>query len=571
LAFAPGSWLTGGQPAPRQSGDRTAAAVGQTGGLVVNHLYYGDNLGVLREHIATESVDLIYLDPPFNSNASYNVLFKEGGSGSAAQIQAFDDTWHWNDSAEEAFGEVVRSPNQAAAKMLRAMRSFLGDNDMMAYLAMMAVRLIELHRVLKPTGSLYLHCDPTASHYLKILLDAVFGSERFRTEVSWRRTSAHNDAAQGRSQYGNVRDILFFYSKSGSWSWNWQYTAYDESYVKNFYRHVEPETGRKYRLGDITAPGGSNPKKRNPYYEFLGVTRYWRYSQDRMAQLYADGRIVQTAPGRVPQYKRYLDEMPGVALQNDWDDIVPLHASHREKLEYPTQKPVALLERIISTSSNPGDLVLDPFCGCGTTVHAAEKLGRRWIGIDVTHLAIGLIERRLRAFSGVQFITHGVPEDIAAARDLSLRDKHEFEKWALSLIGAQPGNLSKKGADKGIDGNLWFGVKSEGRAVVSVKGGEKVDVSMIRDLRGVMDREGAAMGVFLTLAEPTRPMVTEAAGVGQYQVPGLEGAVPRLQIVTIEQAMALRDRAVRLPPLRQDSFRRAPREAPKSGQGKLDL
>jgi len=341
----------------------------------------------------------------------------------------------------------------------------------MAYLAMMAVRLIELNRVLKPTGSLYLHCDPTASHYLKILLDAVFGAQNFRTEISWRRTSAHNDAGQGRKQYGNVRDIIHFYTKSDKWQWNWQYTPYDDSYVEDFYKYVEPGTGRRYRLGDITAPGGSDPKKRNPHYEFLGVTRYWRYSEERMQSLYNEGRIVQTKPGNVPQYKRYLDEMPGVPIQNDWGDILLLHAAHREKLGYPTQKPVALLERILNTSSNPGDVVLDPFCGCGTTVHAAQKLGRQWVGIDVTHLAIGLIEKRLRdAFPGVEFTTHGTPQDIDGARDLAARGKyHEFEKWALSLIAAQPGNLSKKGADKGIDGNLWFGAKSEGRAIVSVK------------------------------------------------------------------------------------------------------
>jgi len=540
---------------------------------MANHLYYGDNLAVLRDQIASESVDLIYLDPPFNSNAGYNVLFKApDGSGSAAQIEAFDDTWHWNDSAEAAFADVLRSGNGAAAEMLRAMRGFLGENDMMAYLAMMAARLIELHRVLKPTGSLYLHCDPTASHYLKILLDAVFGGNGFRTEISWRRTSAHNDAAQGRSQYGNVRDIIHFYTKSNNWTWNWQYTPYDQSYVDNFYRHVEEGTGRKYRLGDITAPGGASPQKRNPHYEFLGVTRYWRYSQERMQELYEAGRIIQTAPGRVPQYKRYLDEMPGVAVQNDWDDILPLHAAHKEKLGYPTQKPVALLERILNASSNPGDVVLDPFCGCGTTVHAAEKLGRQWIGIDVTHLAIGLIEKRLRdAFPAVQFITHGTPQDIAAARDLASRGKyHEFEKWALSLIGAQPGNMGKKGADRGLDGRLYFGAKGTSLGIVSVKAGDNVGVSMIRDLKGVIDREKAGVGVFLTLTEPTKPMVAEAASAGLHEEPGF-APVPRLQIVTVEQAMQLRERAVQLPARRDDTFKRAAREEAPNRQGALDL
>jgi site-specific DNA-methyltransferase (adenine-specific) len=540
----------------------------------MNHLYYGDNLNVLRD-LPGDHVDLIYLDPPFNSNAGYNQLFKApDGSGSTAQIEAFNDTWHWGDAAEDAFQAVRRSPNAAAAQMLSAMRGFLGENDMMAYLAMMAVRLIELHRVLKPTGSLYLHCDPTASHYLKILLDAVFGKASFRTEISWRRTSAHNDAAQGRNQYGNVRDIIYFYTKTNKWTWNWQYTPYDQTYIDNFYRYTEEGTGRKYRLGDITAPGGASPQKRNPHYEFLGVTRYWRYSVERMHQLYEEGRIIQTGPGRVPQYKRYLDEMPGVAVQNDWGDILPLHAAHKEKLGYPTQKPVALLERILNASSNPGDVVLDPFCGCGTTVHAAQKLGRKWIGIDVTHLAIGLIEKRLRAaFEDVAFTTHGVPQDIHAARDLANRGRDngnyyfEFEKWALSLIDAQPGNLSKKGADKGIDGNLWFG--KTGRAIVSVKAGENVGVAMINALHGVIERERAQMGVLLTLTPPTKPMMRDAAAAGQHEEPGFS-PVPRIQIVSIEDAMRLRERAVQLPARRDDAFRKAPREGG-GGQGRLDL
>ncbi|MBZ0290025.1 MAG: hypothetical protein K8I30_20540, partial [Anaerolineae bacterium] len=223
-----------------------------------NHLYYGDNLRVLQGEIADASVDLIYLDPPFNSNASYNVLFRgPQGNESAAQIEAFDDTWHWTDAAEEAYGEVLRSGNSAAAEMLRAMRSFLGENDMMAYLAMMAVRLLELHRVLKPTGSLYLHCDPTASHYLKILLDAVFGARNFKSEITWKRSSAHSDAKQGRKQYGNIADIIFFYTKSNEWTWNWIFTGYDEAYVNSAYRLKEPN-GRRYRRDNLTAakPGG---------------------------------------------------------------------------------------------------------------------------------------------------------------------------------------------------------------------------------------------------------------------------------------------------------------------------
>jgi site-specific DNA-methyltransferase (adenine-specific) len=560
---------------------------------MTNHLYYGDNLMVLRDSIAAESVDLIYLDPPFNSNADYNVLFKgPAGAGSAAQIEAFTDTWHWNDVAEDAFGQVVRGPNAAATTMLRAIRSFLGDNDMMAYLAMMAVRLLELHRVLKPTGSLYLHCDPTASHYLKILLDAVFGATQFRNEVIWRRTSSHNSA----KRWGPVHDTLLYYAKSDAHKWNEAFESYDEKYLDRFYRFHD-DAGR-FRIGDLTGAGVRKGDSGKPWRDYDPTTsgRHWAIPtgairragingdfetlspQDKLERLDTIGLIYWPPNGKVPQFKRYLETDRGSPIQDMISDIGPLSSQAAERLGYPTQKPVALLERILNASSNPGDVVLDPFCGCGTTVHAAQKLGRAWIGIDVTHLAVGLIEKRLRdAFEGVQFVTHGVPQDLEGARNLAARgreDKNyyfEFEKWALSLINAQPGNLSKKGADKGIDGNLYFGAKSEGRAIISVKAGENVGVAMIRDLRGVIEREGAQIGVFLTLTEPSGPMKVEAAGAGQVDLPGYAGTVPRIQIVTVADAMALRDRAVRLPALRQDTFKKAAREVDVTRQGAMDL
>jgi len=538
---------------------------------VSNHLYYGDNLDVLRNEIGDETVDLIYLDPPFNSNASYNVLFKgPTGRDSAAQIEAFDDTWHWGEAAEAAYRDVLHSGSDAG-EMLRAMRAFLGDNDMMAYLAMMAVRMLELHRVLKPTGSLYLHCDPTASHYLKILLDAVFGARRFGAEIIWKRTSAHSDAGQGRRLLGYQHDVIFQYMKSDNYTWNTQYHAYDQSYIDKHYRHVEEGTGRRFGSFDITAPGGSDPKKRNPHYEFLGVTRYWRFSRERMEKLYAEGRIFQSKPGVVPRQKRYLDEMPGTPLQDIWLDIAPLTAQAAERLGYPTQKPVALLERILAASSNAGDVVLDPFCGCGTTVHAAQKMGRRWIGIDVTHLAIGLIEKRLRdAFSGIEFDTHGTPQDLSGARDLAHRGRvdpryyHEFEKWALSLVDAKP---TKRSGDGGIDGNLYFG-KPERRAIVEVKSG-KVGTPQVARLRGALERHGADIGVFLSLEEPNKGMKAEAAAAGHVEIDGF-APVPRLQLVTVEQAMALRDRAIRLP-LSRDDAPKARREEDAGRQGRLDL
>ncbi|MFN0115290.1 MAG: site-specific DNA-methyltransferase, partial [Paracoccaceae bacterium] len=448
-------------------------------------------------------------------------------------------------------------------------------------LAMMAVRLIELHRVLKPTGSLYLHCDPTASHYLKILLDAVFGARNYKNEIIWKRSDAHNDGKQGAKQFGRVHDTILYYTKGSDWLFNTQYEPLPQKTIDSWYRNVEADSGRRFNKADLTAAKGGGDTS----YEWKGVRppvgRFWAYSRENMERMDAEGRLVYSGSGR-PYMKRYLDESRGVSLQSVWTDISMLRGIQStgdrvERLGYPTQKPVALLERILNASSNPGDVVLDPFCGCGTTVHAAQKLGRQWIGIDVTHLAIGLIEKRLRdAFPGVEFKTHGVPQDLDGARNLAARgreDKNyyfEFEKWALSLIAAQPGNLSKKGADKGIDGNIFFGAKHEGRAIVSVKAGDNVGVAMIRDLRGVIEREGAQIGVFLALAEPSRPMVTEAAGAGQYEMPGFS-PVPRIQIVTVEQAMELRDRAVRLPARRDDTFRRAAREEDRGAQGELGL
>lgn len=534
-------------------------------------LYFGDNLHILREHIRDDSVDLVYLDPPFNSKRDYNLLFKTPkGQNSDAQITAFEDSWHWGIQAESEYAEILHQSNTEVAGMIEALRRFLGESDMLAYLTMMANRLIELHRVLKPTGSLYLHCDPTASHYLKIVLDSVFGPANYRNEISWKRQSAHNDAKQGRMQYGNVRDTIFFYTKSDSWTWTSLYTPYDESYVSDFYRYREEETGRRYRLSDITAPGGASPEKRNPHYEFLGITRYWRYSRETMDKLFAEGRIVQTAPGRVPAYKRYLDEMPGVSLQNDWSDIRP--PAGGEALGYPTQKPLALLERIINASSNPGDIVLDPFCGCGTAVHAAEKLGREWIGIDITHLAVSLIERRMKdAFPGIVFEVHGTPRDHAGARNLAERDKYQFQFWALSLVNAQPYKSGKKGADGGTDGLIYF-QDDKGAAkkiVVSVKGGESVTRTMIADLKNTVEREKAAIGIFVTLAPPTQPMITEAATAGFYESPQ-HGQFQKIQILTIEGLLSGHEQA-RYPDLSQGAhtFRKAKREGDAGEQGQL--
>jgi DNA modification methylase len=536
-----------------------------------NQLFFGDNLDVLRESIANESVDLIYLDPPFNSARDYNILFASPeGEQSDAQITAFEDSWYWGEQAEREFAEIVRGKNTDVSEIIQALRKFLRETDMMAYLTMMTNRLLELHRTLKPTGSLYLHCDPTASHYLKIVLDGVFGRANFKNEISWKRSSAHNDAKQGRKQYGNIRDTIFFYTKSAKhWTWNWLYTSYGDDYLNKMYRHTEPETGRRYRLDNLTGPGGAS--KGNPSYEVMGVVRHWRYSQTKMNELIAAGRVVQTKVGNVPAYKRYLDEMQGVALQNDWQDVQP--ASGNEYLGYPTQKPVALLERIIQASSNEGDVILDPFCGCGTAVHAAQKLGRQWIGIDITHLAVSLIEKRLKdAFAGIEFDVIGTPKDLEGARNLALRDKYQFQWWACSLVNAQPYQGKKKGADGGIDGLIFFqeDAKTHKKIVVSVKGGDNVSVAMVRDLAHVVAREGAAIGLFLTLTPATRPMLTEAIKEGYYTNSVTGKAFAKIQILSIEGLLMGTEQAM-FPDLARGAttFKKAKREEQSSVQGAM--
>jgi DNA modification methylase len=507
-----------------------------------NKLFFGDNLDVLRKDIPAESVDLIYLDPPFNSNASYNVLFKEQKTGkqSAAQITAFEDTWHWTlRESQTAYEQVVKSGHQKLSDLVQAMRKFLGESDMMAYLVMMAVRLIEMRRVLKPTGSIYLHCDPTASHYLKLVLDALFGFQGYRNEITWKRTTAHSDSKQGRREFGNVIDIILYYTKFERYTFNPQYLPYGATYLRKY--SYTDSNGRRYRLDNLTGPGGA--AKGNPEYEVMGVLRHWRYSRENMDDLIAEGRIVQTKPGAVPQYKRYLDEMPGVPLQNLWDDIPPINSQAQERMGYPTQKPEALLERIIRASSNENDIILDPFCGCGTAVAVAERLHRRWIGIDITHLAVDLIVRRLRGIEkAAPYMIVGYPEDVAGAESLAERDKYQFQWWAIIKAGGDWSAEMKKGMDRGIDGSVTFFDDYSGqakKAIIQVKGGQHPGVNDVRVLKAVIEREKAPIGALITLKPATREMTREAATAGFYEPQHLRGRkFPRIQILTVEDLFA---------------------------------
>lgn len=498
----------------------------------MNVLYYGDNLDVLRRHVKDESVDLVYLDPPFNSNATYNVLFAEqNGSRAAAQIKAFEDTWRWDQEAARDYDETVEQGGKVADALI-AFRDLLGLSNMLAYLSMMAPRLVELRRVLKPTGSIYLHCDPTASHYLKVLMDAVFGAQNFRNEITWKRTSAHNDP----HRYGRNTDTILFYTKSDTWTWNQLYQAHNPEYLARF-RKRDP-SGRQWADWDLSAKGLSGGGYR---YEYKGTTSLWRVPLETMKRLDNEGRLHFTARGGI-RLKRYLDDTPGVPMQTLWADISPINSQARERLGYPTQKPLALLERIVQASSNEGDVVLDPFCGCGTAISAAQKLKRQWIGIDITHLAINLIKYRLRDEYGVEagkdYQVIGEPVDLTGAAQLASDDPYQFQWWVLGLVGARPME-EKKGADRGIDGRLFFHDEAKGKTkqiIFSVKAGN-TGVAHVRDLRGVLEREQAEIGVLITMQEPTQPMKAEVASAGFYTSPFTQTKYPRLQIRTVRELL----------------------------------
>ena len=514
---------------------------------MTNTLYYGDNLDVLRRYVPDESVDLVYLDPPFNSNASYNVLFKErSGEESPAQIKAFTDTWEWTQESERTFEqEIVLNPETPpnVKEMVSALRQFVGSNAMMAYLVMMTPRLVQLRRVLKATGSIYLHCDPTASHYLKLLMDAVFGKENFKNEISWKRTSGHSDARR----FGRVHDVILFYTRDRDAIWNVTHQPFDAAYVARYYRYKDPD-GRRWMSGDLSAAGLQGGGYQ---YEWKGVTRVWRVPRSTMEQLDAQGRVFYTKNG-IARRKRYLDESPGLKMQDTWADIEALRSWHKERLGYPTQKPVALLERIIEASSNEGDVVLDPFCGCGTAVAAAEKLKRRWMGIDVTHLAVALMKYRLKtAFDivpGSDYEVVGEPADVGGARALAEQDRYQFQFWAMSLLEASPREQSSRGADRGIDGVVYFidgPRRSPRKAIVQVKSG-RVSSPLIRDLKGTVQREKAALGLFITLEEPTSAMRTEAVSAGFYHSDVWQRDYPKIQLRTI--AELLEGKTFELPP-----------------------
>lgn len=496
-----------------------------------NLLVYGDNLRVLRDSpfFRDESVNLIYLDPPFKPNEKYNVLFRaKSGTPAAAQVRAFEDTWHWDTVAKAMYHDVMENAPREVSRTIGALETILGRSDMFAYLCMMAPRLVELHRVLRPTGSIVLHCDPAASHYLKVLMDSVFAPENFRNEIVWKRTSGHSDAGK----FGRVHDVLLFYGRESNPKWNQIYQPYEEGYVKQYYRYQDPD-GRRFMSGDLGAAGLSGGGYE---YGWKGVTRVWRVPYSTMERLDKEGRIFYTRNG-IPRMKRYLDEAKGMPAQDVWTDIEALRSWHDEKIGYPTQKPKALLDRIIAATTDEGDVVLDPFCGCGTTVAAAQGLGRKWLGIDVSFDAIRIIRERMAKGGlkdGKDYEVWGDPESLEDAVALADEHKYQFQWWAVRRLGAREIDY-RKGADAGIDGRLVLRAERLSdlfpEAVISVKAGN-TNVSHVRDLRGVVEREKAEIGVLVTRRKPTKKMIQEASEAGEYT----DGNTwyPRIQLLTAE-------------------------------------
>ena len=573
-----------------------------------NRLYFGDNLDILRNHVADASVDLIYLDPPFKSDANYNILFQEKtGQQSAAQITAFEDTWHWSLDSESAYQDVVTNAPAKLSDLLQAMRSFLGDNDMMAYLTMMTQRMVELHRVLKDTGSIYLHCDPTASHYLKLLLDSVFGTVNFRNEIIWRRTGTHNKV----QRFAPIHDVILFYSKSNNYKWKGTKRPYMKGHVEEYFVQDEIGWRTNYYGNVLTGSGTRGGESGKPWREFDPTPkgRHWAIPRrlleevdedlsnlsqhEKLDRLYELGFIKVKEGQAWPVYEHYISPDDGQAVSDLWAyqpytegtvfgretgvdaDVRWLSTTDQERLGYPTQKPEALLERIVSASSNEGDVVLDPFCGCGTAIAAAERLNRRWIGIDITHIAITLIRHRLQdTFKDdlKPYEVLGQPQDAASAQALATDSensgRYQFEWWALGLVDARPAQDRKKGADSGLDGYINFFDDNSGKAkriVVQVKSGN-VTRNQIATLKGDMEREKAEIGLFITLKEPTRPMEAEAASAGLYTPEHFpDSHYPRVQILTIEELLNGSKRAEypRLGP--EATFRRAPRRRRAAG------
>lgn len=537
-------------------------------------LYYGDNLDVLKLHIKDETADLIYLDPPFNSNATYNVLFAEqDGTRAAAQMKAFGDTWRWDQAAVDAYQEIV----EAGGRLSEAMQAFyklMPDSDVLAYLTMMAPRLVELRRVLKPTGSIYLHCDPTASHYLKVLMDAVFGPESFKNEIAWRRTNARSTPGK----WPRIHDTLLFYTKSPNFVFHPAKVPGDT--VRIPHTLITGPDGQKYQTYELTGPGKTQQgESGQPWRSFdpSVMGRHWANSLSEREGWDTKGLIHWPKDGGFPRRRAAEPFVPGereVTVGDVWTDVDRINQAAKERLGYPTQKPEALLERIIKASSNEGDIVLDPFCGCGTAIAVAQRFHRRWIGIDITHLAVTLMKNRLKDAFGDQaaYNVIGEPVTVQDAEVLAAQDPYQFQWWALGLVGARPAE-QKKGSDKGVDGRLLFHDEATPgktkQVIISVKAGS-TGPAHVDQLSGVVGKENAEMGLLITMHEPTLQMRTAAAKAGKYHSPGWNKAYPRIQILSVPDLLS--GKGIDMPPQKQVvvTFKKAPKAA-EEGAEKIPL
>jgi len=512
-----------------------------------NQLFYGDNLEVLRRHIKDESVDLCYIDPPFNSKRNYNQIYNNIGKEDQAQAQAFIDTWTWDDIANQGLAEIQENYlghfTSQSIDLISGLAKVLGKGSLLAYLVSMTLRIAEIYRVLKPSGSFYFHCDPTASHYLKIITDTIFCAQSgdYINEIIWKRSYGHGDS---KKSLGRSHDVVFYYVKHTSkYSLNGFYHAHDQRYLDSFFKHSDDRG--VYKLENLTSP---NPRP-NLVYEYKGYPspdKGWRVKLERMQELDRDGRLHFPAKknGRIMK-KVYLNELEGQPMTDIWSDIKPLSAHDQERLGYPTQKPEALLERIIKSSSNEGGVVLDAYCGCGTTVAVSQRLNRQWIGIDITYQSISLILKRLEDSFGKGVLDNitlnGIPKDMKSAEALANksddRTRKEFEKWAVLTYSNNRATINqKKGADKGIDGIAYFRSEKDDpeKIILQVKSG-KVSSRDIRDLQGTITRETATLGIFITLQKPTKDMLKEAKEAGIYQSQFMSAPVDKIRIVTIQE------------------------------------
>lgn len=507
-----------------------------------NLLLYGDNL-TLMGRIKPESIDLIYLDPPFNSQRNYNLIYtKLTGQPVPEQEEAFCDAWKMDAEKEElvrnmhvAFQEYGADPD-----LVRFWRTWIDalrntQPRLLAYLIYMSYRLFEMKRILKPTGSIYLHCDPTASHYIKVIMDGIFGHQNFRNEIVWKRTGAHNSA----KRYGPVHDVIFYYSKTSECTWNQQYQAHDE-YIQQRYTYVDDQGRRFYPVSLIAA--GTRNGSSGKSWRGISVTdkgNHWRYTVEKLDVLDAAGDIYWPQKGGMPRLKMYAENAKGSLVQDWWAEIPPINSQAAERLGYPTQKPRALLERIIKASSNPGDVVFDPFCGCGTAVYAAHLLGRQWIGCDIAILSVKIVRdvllKRYGLTDGEHYLIDGIPLSVEGAQDLFERDNRQFQHWAVELAGGF--SSTKHSGDLGIDGRIYYEAQTSLKSMVlSVKGGKQLNPAFIRELRGVLERErDTEMAGFICLQPPTKGMKDEAASAGVYNYLGTE--YHRLQLRTIQDLL----------------------------------